>query len=62
MPPNNEILLNDVLLPKLLNNPFASCSSINHDFLILHTGHFDDNIDQPFLVFNFFESTFLVFF
>ena len=61
MSPNNVILLNGVLIPKLLNNPFASCSSINHDFLILHTAHFENNIDLPFLVFNFFESTCFVF-
>ena len=26
MSPTNGILLNDVLIPKLLKNPFASCS------------------------------------
>ena len=44
MSPNNEILLNGVLRPKLLNNPFDSCSFINLDFLLLHITHFDDNI------------------
>ena len=32
MSPNNGILLNGVLRPKLLNNPFALCSFINLDF------------------------------
>ena len=60
--PNKGILLNDVLRPKLLNNPFPSCSFINLDFLLPHTGHFDDNIVLPFFVFNTFEFTFSVFF
>ena len=60
MSPNNGILFNGVFRPKLLNNPFASCSFINLDFLLLHTAHFDDNIDLPFLVFNTLEFTFSV--
>ena len=52
---NNGILLNSILRPKLLNNPFASFSLIN-----LHAAHFDDNIVQPFFVFNTFEFTFSV--
>ena len=55
MLPNNGILLNGALRPKLLNNPFASCSFINP-----HTVHFDINIVLPFLVFKIFESTFSV--
>ena len=61
MLPNNGILLNGVLSPKLRNNPFASCSFINLTLLQL-TAHFDDNIDLPFLVFNTFEFTFSVFY
>ena len=58
MLPNNRILLNWVLRPKLLNNPFASCSFVNLDFLLPHTANFGNNIVLPFLVFNTFESTF----
>ena len=57
MSPNNGILLNGVLRPKLLNNIFASCSFINLHFLLLHTAHFDDNIVLPVLVFNTLEFT-----
>ena len=59
---NNGILLNGVLRPRLLNIPFASCSFINLDFLLLHTAHFDDNMVLPFLFFNTFRATFLVLF
>ena len=62
MSPNNGILLNGVLKLKLLNNPFASCSFINLDFLLLHTAHFDNNIDLPFLFSKTFQPTFCVFF
>ena len=55
--PNNGILLKGVLIPRLLNNPFASCSLINFDFLALHIAHFDDNIVLPFIAF---ETTGLV--
>ena len=51
MSPSNGILLKGVLIPKLLNNPSASCSFINFDFLLPHTAHFDDNTNLPFLVF-----------
>ena len=61
MSPNNGILLNGVLRPKLLNIPFASYYFINLDFLLLHTAHFDDNIALPVLVFNTFGSTFFLF-
>ena len=47
----NVILLKDVLIPKLLNNPFSSCSFINLDFLLLHTAHFDNKTNLPFFVF-----------
>ena len=61
MSPNNGILFNGVLRPKLLNIPFASCPFINLDFFLLQKAHFDDNIVLPFLVFNSSESTFFVF-
>ena len=57
MSPNNGILLNGVLKPRLLNNRFAFCSFINLGFLLPHTAHFDGNIDLPFLYFNTLEST-----
>ena len=37
--PNNGILFNGVLRPKLLNISIASCSIINLDFLVLHIAH-----------------------
>ena len=58
MSPNNGILLNWVLRPKLRNIPFTSCSFINLDFLLPHTTHCDDNIALPCLVFNTSESNF----
>ena len=61
MSPNNGILLSDILRPKLLNNPFASCSFINLDFLLPHTADFGGNIVLPFSVFKTFEFTFSVF-
>ena len=48
---NIGILLKDVLRPRLLSNPFASCFLINLDFLVPHIAHFDNIIDPPFLVF-----------
>ena len=57
---NNWTLLNGVLTPKLLNNPFASCSFINLDFLLLHTGYFDYNIGVHFLFSKNFKSAFSV--
>ena len=41
MSPNNGILFNGVLIPKLLNNPFACCTLINFDFLLSHIAHVD---------------------
>ena len=58
MSPNNGILFNSVLRPKLLNNSFASCFFINFDFLLLHKAHFDNNIVLQFSIFKTFESTF----
>ena len=60
MSSNNEILLNEVLRLKLLNNPFASCSFINFDFLLPDKVHFENKIVPPFLVLNISESTFSV--
>ena len=54
---NNGILLNGVIISKLLNNHFASCSFINFDFL----AHFEDKANLPFLAFSIFESIFFVF-
>ena len=44
---NNGILLKGVLITKLLNNPFASCSFTNLDFLLLHIKHYGDSITLP---------------
>ena len=51
MSPNNGILLNGILRPKLLNDPFPTCSFIHLDFLLPHTTHFGDNVHLPFSVF-----------
>ena len=62
MLPNNGNLLNGFLRSKLLNDPFASCSFINLDFLLPHTVHsaqFDNNISLPFLFFSTSEFKFL---
>ena len=48
---NNGILFIGVIIPKLLNNPSASCSFINLDFLLPKTTHFDDKANLPFLLF-----------
>ena len=42
--PNIGILLKGVLIPRLLNNAFASCFLINFDFLEPHIVHFDNII------------------
>ena len=60
--PNNEILFNGVLIPRLLNNPFAYCSLINFDFLLPHMAHFDNIIVLPLVVFETFEFMVSVFF
>ena len=36
---------------KLANNPLASCSLINLDFLLLHTEHLNKSIILSFFVF-----------
>ena len=48
--PSIGILLNGVLTPNLLNNPFASCLLINLDLLLLHISHFYNIINLPLLV------------
>ena len=48
---NNGILFNGVFKPKLLNNPFGSCSFTNRDFVIPHTAHFDFMINLSFFLF-----------
>ena len=60
--PNMGILFNDVLILKLLNNPFACCSLINFDFLLPHIAHFDKIIILPLLVFETFGFMLSVFF
>ena len=47
---NNGILLNGVLIPKLLNKPFASCSFTNPDFLFSQLLHCDCISDMLFFV------------
>ena len=59
---NPGILLKGVLVPKLLNNPFASCFFVNIDFLFLHTEHCDNNNNLSFLVFITFELILSVFY
>ena len=56
---NKGILLESVFIPKPLNNPLASCSLINLDFLLSQTANFDKGIILPvfcryiFLIFTF---------
>ena len=58
--PNIGTLLNGVLIPELLNSPFASGFSINLDFLLPHIAHFDNVIALPLLVLEIFGSMFSV--
>ena len=60
--PNIGILFKGVLIPKLLNNPFASCFLINFYFLLPHMAHFDNIIVLPLLVAETFGSILPVFF
>ena len=50
MSPNIGNLLNGVLIPNLLNSPFASWFLMNLDFLLPHIAHFDNIITLPLLV------------
>ena len=58
MSPNIGTLLNGVLIPKLLNSPFASWFLINPDFLLPHIAHFDNTIALPLLLLEIFGSMF----
>ena len=62
MSPNNGILLNAVLLPKLLNIAFVSCSFIHFDFLLPHTAILMITLFYLFLVFTTLEFIFSLFF
>ena len=57
---NTGTLLNGVLIPKLLNSPFASLFLINLDFLLQHIAHFDNTIVLSLLVFETLEFMFSV--
>ena len=48
---HNGILFNEVLGPKLLNIPLASCFLISLDFLLPNIAHFDNSIVLSLLVF-----------
>ena len=61
MSPNIGILLKGVLIPKLLNNPLASCSLKSYDCLLLHTAHVNKRIIFPLLVFEIFGFALSVF-
>ena len=54
--------LKGVLIPRLLNTPFASCFLINFDFLPPHIAHFDNIIVLPLLVAEILGSLLSVFF
>ena len=62
MAPNIDTLLNGVLIPELLNNPFASWILINLEFFLPHIGHFDNIIPLPLLILETLGFMFSVFF
>ena len=62
MSSNTGILFKGVLIPKLLNNTFACCSSINSDFLLPHRAHFDKIILLPLVAFETFGFMLSVFY
>ena len=62
MSPNIGNLLNGVLIPNLLNNPFASWFSINLDFLLPYIAHFDNIITLLLLVLEICGFIFFVYF
>ena len=62
MLPSIGNLLNGVIIPKLINRPYASWLLINLDFLLPHIVHFNNIIALPLLVPEIFGSIFLVFF
>ena len=55
-----EFYLKVVLIPKLLNKPFASCSFKNLDFLIPQIEHFGCITNLLFFVLTIFGSIFSV--
>ena len=60
--PNIGILLKGILIPRLLNNPFASCFLINFDFYLPHISRFDNIIVLLLLVAETFGSILSVLF
>ena len=62
MAPNNAILFNGVLIPKLLSNPFSCCSLINFDFLLPDIAHSDKIIVLPWLFLKLWDLCFQYFF
>ena len=50
--------MNGVSIPKLLNNPFTSCSFTNLEFLNRHSVHFDCIVNLPFFVLKTIEFNF----
>ena len=60
--PNNGILFNGVLRPKVLTIPFTSYFLINFDFLLPHIAHFDNSTVLPLLLFITFGFMFSLFF
>ena len=62
MSPNTGTSLNGVVIPKLLNRPFAYWFLINLDFLLPHIADFDNIIALPLLVPEIFGSMLSVFF
>ena len=60
--PTKRILLKDVFISKLRNNPLAFCSFINLDLLISHAKHFHKNIILRFFVFTTFGFLLSAFF
>ena len=59
--PDTGISVTGVLIPRLLNNAFASCFLINFAFLEPHIAHFDNVIVLPLLVAETFGSILSVF-
>ena len=57
-----DFFLKSVLIPKLLNNPLASCCLINVDFVQSNTAHFDKSIILPVFVLATFGFYFKYFF
>ena len=60
--PSIGISLKGVLIPRLLNNPFASCFLINFDFLLPHIARFDNIIVLPLITADICGLMFSVFF